>query len=862
MMNRSVMNLVTGALIVGAVLLSVAPTTYAVERFPSEVGDSALEVCRNESGSLRSGDLDVIILLDNSKSLWNSDKAGVRFEAIEGFVDSFQQIKDRTKNLSLIKFGAFAEVVVPFRKVSTLDDTKEIKESLRQRVPNDYESQESFTNYVAALKLAQEAFVSQDSSNRNCRILIWFTDGVFDTNDSRQPDEIQKDVKRLEKEVCASGGLGEQYSESDINTFVVYLTPENPNPDRSRISQDAMQVITGDQKPSFSGQDSSSRTPSSGCEVGPRHLGEVISVEDTNSLLGYLTDLVPAADGGVPIFPEECPIQVPDLSTQPLIDGHFVEWISVTTWADSFEDETLSVGLADGSSEPFTKLFKAEMKDDRLYYYRPTNEARKALKAGWKLSLRNAGEVCVRLKPLLLQFEIGRDNVTKSLNGLPEELFDNDRLKLFVDKKPADISSALKNPGAITAELEVVSGEFLAKPNRLPAEVTIDGAFQITPASCDIEVSKDGEVPKSSITSSSCRVTPARNENTNYDASRLIASLAECGLGSWQLLVNGEPAETSGQFGADSSPVELSVATIGNPKNIDTFCKKTLQGAMTISTMQASSNIGAEVSLKLRKYGNILLAILFAVIMTMIVAFASLLLLKGINVITAKTVDGSSFFVYETEAEIEPDKSDRGVLRWPDSGQKTQNYKANPDLLDQVKTNKKRTSLSAGELRFERRIPSLFRPFSESRLKLVTQSPAVFWQPNRERDGLPLTFPRAIVISRTGKEDLSVKQNMKVRITSLVPRRGVGAGFAGAEDLIREKADQLAADLWEASSAATKDLSSDITNGRSTSGSTGPADVGSGDQLPPIKPTPKEAPKPPTTLPPRSLPSEPPKFPR
>lgn len=141
-MNRSVMNLVTGALIAGAVLLSVAPTTYAVERFPSEVGDSALEVCRNESGSLRSGELDVIILLDNSKSLWNSDKAGVRFEAIEGFVDSFQQIKDRAKNLSLIKFGAFAEVVVPFRKVSTLDDTKEIKESLRQRVPNDYESLE------------------------------------------------------------------------------------------------------------------------------------------------------------------------------------------------------------------------------------------------------------------------------------------------------------------------------------------------------------------------------------------------------------------------------------------------------------------------------------------------------------------------------------------------------------------------------------------------------------------------------------------------------------------------------------------------------------------------------------------------
>jgi len=861
-MNRSLFNFVSGVLAVGAVLFPASSDAYSVESSLADFSESALEVCRNESGSLRSGDLDVIILLDNSKSLWESDKSGVRFEAIDGFVDSFQQIADRAKNLSLIKFGASAEVVVPFAKITTPDDARRIKDTLRRLVPNDYQTQESFTNYVAALERAREEFLSNDSSNRNCRVLIWFTDGVFDTNDSRQPDEVQRDVRRLEDQVCRSGGLGEEYSKSDINTFVVYLTPQNPDPDRSRISQDAMQVVTGDRQPSFSGQDSSPRAPSSGCVIGSRHLGEVISVEDTNSLIGYLIDIVPAADGGKPIFPEECPVQVVELSTLPLIDGHLVEWISVTSWAESLDDRAFTIDLADGSSQSLTNLFEAEVKGNKLSYYRPTSGARELLDAGWRLSLKNAGEVCVRLKPINPKFEIGRDNVTKSLDGLPEELFVGGRLKLFVDKEPADVATAMKNPGGLTAELEVVSGAFLASPNRLPAEVTVDGAFQINPPNCVIEVDKEGDVPNSPIESSSCVVTPARSEDTSYDASKLIASLDECGLGAWQLRVDGMPSELSGAIRADSSPVELSVATVNNAVNKDASCEQSLRAAITISTKQASSQIGAEVEIELRKRGNILLAIVFAVLMTIVVAFLSLLLLKGINMMTAKTVDGNSLFAYETEAEIEPGTSERGTLRWTDSGQKTKSYKANPDLLEPVTTDPKRTSLKAGELRFERRIPSLFRPFAESRLKMVTPTPAAFWQPNHERDGLPLTFAKAIVISRIGREDLSLRSNIKVRVTVLVPRRGSGSGFGGAEDLIRDKADDLAADLWEASSVAAEGLSQRNNADPSTSIANNTAEIRSGDPAPPIKPPPVEAPKPPTTSPPRSLPNEPPKFPR
>ena len=248
--------------------------------------------------------------------------------------------------------------------------------------------------------------------------------------------------------------------------------------------------------------------------------------------------------------------------------------------------------------------------------------------------------------------------------------------------------------------------------------------------------------------------------------------------------------------------------------------------------------------------------------MTLLVAFLSLLLLKAISFVTAKTVEGSSFFAYETEAEVEPGKSERGVLRWPDTSQTPKSYVANPDLLEPVKTDKSRTSLSAGQLRFERQIPSLFRPFSESRLKLVTSTSAVFWQANRERDGLPLTFAKAIVISRIAKEDLSLQRNMQVRITALIPKRGFGSGFGGAENLIREKADQLAADLWEASSVATTDLNRHDASGPPTLSEAGQISARTRDQVPPINQAVAEAPKPPATPPTRSLPSEPPKFPR
>jgi hypothetical protein len=838
--------------------LSFGSSALAVARLAVDFNESALQVCQDESGNLRTGDLDVIVLLDNSKSLWESDRLGARFEAIEGFVESFQKIEDRAKNFSLVTFGASADVVIPFVKVETSDDVKEIKETLKQSVPNEYQTQESFTNYVAALETAREEFLSNDSKNRNCRILIWFTDGVFDTNDSRQIEEIESDVKRLESAVCASDGLGEQYAGSDINTFVVYLTPRNPDPDRSRVSQDAMQVVTGDREPSFSSGNTDPRTPSAGCVIGSRHLGEVISVEDTDSLLGYLTDLVPTADGAIPIFPEECPIQEADLSSLPLIDGHLVDWISVTSWGSSLDSQTLSIDLVDGSSRPLIGLFEAEMKGERLYYFRPTEAAREVLDAGWTLSLQNVGEVCVRLKPRSLHFEIGRDDVTKSLNGVPEELFGDGRLNLFVDGRPADVKSARRNPGGLTAQLEVDSGDFLTPPNRLAVLVTVNGAFRIAPPGCAIKIEAQGDVPTAPIESSSCLVTPAAIESTSYDASALLAGLDVCGVGPWQLLVDGAPADPRGELTADGPPVALSVATVKGPENKGITCEKSLGTAVTISTRDASSEIGAELRLKLYKRGNVLLAILFAVIMTLLVAFLSLLLLKGINFVTAKTVDGNSVFAYETEAEVEPDKSERGALRWPDTGQTPKGYTANPDLLESVKTDKNRTSLSAGELRFERRIPSLFRPFSESRLKMVTPTSAVFWQANRERDGLPLTFAKAIVLSRTGKEELSQRRNMKVRITALVPRRGLGSGFGGAEELIREKADQLAADLWEASSAASTNTGRQNASSPPTSSEAAQTDVRTGDPAPPVKPAGAEAPKPPATPPLRSFPSEPP----
>jgi hypothetical protein len=416
----------------------------------------------------------------------------------------------------------------------------------------------------------------------------------------------------------------------------------------------------------------------------------------------------------------------------------------------------------------------------------------------------------------------------------------------------------VRNPGEITGQLEIDFGEFLATPNLLPAEILVDGAFQISPPNCNLRIEIEGDVPSEPIKSTTCLVTPARTDDTFFDASRLISKLDGCGLGPWQLLVYGKVSQLTGALEANGLPAEFSVETVGTPANIETRCNQSLESAIAISTSQTSSDLRSEVRIRLVKRGDIAIAILFALVMTMLVSLVSLLLLRVLNILMAKTVDGNSFFAYEADAEIESDRSGVSSLQWSDLSVTTKNYVANPDRLEPVRTNRSRTELKAGDLTFERQLPSIFRPFAEPRLKLISAKPAIFWQSNSQRDGLPLTFAKAIVITRVGTNDVVLRSSSKVRFTVIVPRRGIGSGFSGAEELVRDKAEKLAGDLGielanQVDKAAGKNQADLSENASARETKTG--DMA---KVPSAKLPPTNAPMPPSPHPIRSFSSEPP----
>lgn len=845
--------------------------------------DSGLQVCSDENGSERSGDLDVVVLLDNSKSLSGknnkgSDPSGRRFEAIDEFLENFSrtELKNRDKNFGLITFGTSARIIVELNGISSAN-VDEIKEKIKNEVPNSYATQESHTNYISALSEARSIFEKSDPSNQNCRILIWFTDGVFDTNDSDKAEEIMQDVKKLQGAICSADGMASNFSQADINTFVVYLSPDNPDQTRSGVSQDAMQAITGDETPSFDKGGSETRKPQTPCQVNSRHLGEVISVDDANQLLGYLTDLVPIADGGISVFPGDCPIEGNAGESFALIDGHLIEWISITSWSETVKLDSLSILSSGGESLSLDQTFQVGedgSESGRLVkiYPKPDDVSRESLKAGWKLAIDESGPVCVRLKVRDLSFTLS-DIETKSDQNLPSNLFEGSRLHFFAGGRELSRSEALKNP-LLQGELEVEFGEFLPEPNRMGVAVRVEGAFELIPFNCEVKVDyEDRESPTDALFSTSCQIKSARFEDTTIDASLFIDELNKCDVGEWQIALDDVPQNTSKAILIrGGGEIKLSVRTINPPDNANMSCRPNSVASIEVSTGDgAESEISTSIEINLLRRGNPLLAIVLAIIATIIVSLLSLLLLQTINRLIVKTIDPNNFYGYETECEIVADESGRASVVWPEKNSTSLTYVADPDLLQQIKSNSSRTTLSVGSIKFNRVLPKFFRPFEEARLVMSNDFLASFWRANRDDDGLGISFPKAIVLSVSNIEPSFSQKRNQARVTVIVPKRGFGAGYEGAQQLIRDKCDELANKLLPILSAKVSALSTPSTDPESTKVSRGSSESSRQSPGTPIQnvPPPMNRDKPITSVPPvprgipmiKDQPNEPPKRP-
>jgi len=798
--------------------LAVATSVLTVLFAPMVVNaldepQSAPTVCLDKDGQIKKGEIDVLVLLDNSGSLNGkksaTDPQGKRFEALDEFIDNFSKLGSSKKNFGLISFANSAAPIVEIAPLTTSN-----ADDVKKQIKNGVGGPNGATNYIDAFKVATSEFQRRDPKNLNCKILIWFTDGGFQI----KSEDTNEEVLLLENKFCSNDGFVSDIQKNDINTFVVFLgtgtSSDGDTQKRMDVSIDAMQVITGDQTPSI--QDGLNRTPKS-LKCGERlasdsrHLGEVVSASEAKDLIGYLTDIVNIADGGKSVSKEDCPVQTETLESLPMPSGWFIDWVSVTSWdgdlpsADSLDLEIKMNGDIKPFSDYFDPLDNQESTNVLRFVIKKGKQG--DLKPGWILESKELGRACVRAKPVDVKFRISGDQripINPSLSGGYESLYSGDLLRCFLNG--AETTCLSTSGEGLTGSIKLENGEIFSADGTLPVSIVISELPSLTNDRCVIGLTGNIQASKDRLSTAVCGVVPAPAMPVRVIATELLNGLQNCGLGSWHVTVDG--ANTN-QIQAGKNEVSIGIESDAPPQNKNVECvieNSSLTFAFDTPTGAVMPEVMSVIDFNLVKKPNIWIAILLATIATAIVSLLSLLLLRAVNMLTSKTVRAQDLFGYETSLDLVPGQFQRGELVFPSGSARS--FTADIDQMQQVTGNQHQTSLKFASINLVRQLPSFIKPFDESRLVAQSKSKAVFWRANRSGDGLNMAFSKAVILSTNDAQPPTAERPAKVLISVLVPKRGLGAGTEGVQQLIREHGDELAVGLLKILNSEQNEVSS------------------------------------------------------
>ena len=803
-------------LVVATSILAALSTPLAASALDEP--QSAPTVCLDQDGQIKKGEIDVLVLLDNSGSLAGksaTDPDKKRFEALNEFLFNFVNISSsNVKNFGLIKFSEGAEVSIPMGRIDK-SNFEEISGQIKTKVGEAGGT----TNYIRAFDRVLSEFENRPADN--CKILIWFTDGGFNTfpvSEQDKKENVEKDLRNLESDFCSDSGVASSIRDSDINTFVVFLgdgkSSKAQDQERINASIDAMQVITGDKTPSIQG---GNVRPVGGSLCSGQfdsvngHLGEVVSASEAKDLIGYLTDIVNIADGGKSVSKEDCPVQSETLESLPMPSGWFIDWVSVTSWdgdlpsADSLE---LEIRL-NGDAKSFTDFFDPIDNEDSTNVLRfAIKEGKQGdLKPGWIIESKELGRACVRAKPVDVKFRISGDQripINPSLSSGYEALYSGDLLRCFLNGAETTCSST--SGEGLTGSIKLENGEIFSADGTLPVSIEISELPSLTNDRCVIELTGDVQASKDRLATSVCGVVPAPKLPVQVIATNLLSALQNCGLGPWHVTVDGV---NTNQIQAGSNKVLIGLESDAPPQNKNVECvveNSSLTFAFDTPTGAVMPEVMSVINFDLVKKPNIWIAILLATIATAIVSLLSLLLLRVVNMLTSKTVRAQDLFGYETSLDLVPGQFQRGELVFPSGSARS--FTADIDQMQQVTGNQHQTSLKFASINLLRQLPSFIKPFDESRLVSQSKSKAVFWKANRSGDGLNMAFSKAVILSTNDGQPPTAERPAKVLISVLVPKRGFGAGIEGVQQLIREHGDELAVGLLKILNSEQNEVSS------------------------------------------------------
>jgi len=352
----------------------------------TSAAEATLKVCVDQrTQKPLDGDIELMLVMDNSKSLQTNDSEGKRFNQVRTMLKSVhdrisKSKKPRDIRFSFITFANRATVQVPLStaRVLTSENIDAIAKQVEVAAPGNQEN----TDYVAAI----EAAIAQmrGAPARNCRVIVWFTDGNYWPSTGAAGNSVSGGT--LRERVCAPGGFSDQLRQLNVNIFPLYIEPRGePSKDDPTASRDVMAHLTGDQD-AFDEEPYRAGDP---CGALPSHVGEVLAAADVNQLGQFFKDLVNIFEGGVAIA---CPTKNGTVESKLLPAGRYISEISIVKYDISGRELTprdLVARQPSGETASLDKFFQGS--DGR---YAATDAARE-LPQGWRIEGSGA-EHCLR----------------------------------------------------------------------------------------------------------------------------------------------------------------------------------------------------------------------------------------------------------------------------------------------------------------------------------------------------------------------------------------------------------------------------------------------------------------------------------
>ena len=829
--------LILSLVIASTAMTVVLPRSATADEFAvipyQAVEDGDLELCLDANGEPKSGEIDLLLLIDDSGSLeavrQPTDPDKRRFDALRvllrGLSASSASEEARPVNVAAVTFGAQVSVELGFQPLepegvdTIVDDLRDVATGRQQ-----------LTQYVDGLRRAVQLL--GDRPAQNCRFMVFFTDGGHDASNRSDAATDASEADGLREAVCEPGGIRDDLQLQNVNLFVLLLTPPSDNPQRLEASKDVMQVLTGDAQPAFVGPDGEPRAvpraPTGGCAgpLGPRS-GLVLPVAEADQLPGLFADLPNIAGGGV--APIACPYTVGDVATAALPDGHLIEWLSLTDYGVAETPvaptlRNLAIVTPDGRLAA-TEVLETISESPPSARFRIRPDARAQLKAGWSIQVIQAQDLCLRLRPTVPEFRLSTSEPQVQAvrpERLPAELFEGSRLELRAPGSDAriGIEEALRSP-VVVGRLRVDNGEIFDAAGVIPVRIVINGAPVLGPGCGTIQIPAPGtltvaagrgddpEAPSEVLLSSTCEIVPATLGDggvVSWDRTldELNGSGPSCREGQlvgvdWAVFVDGQPAAADRvELIAGGAPVTVELRSTIAPENAELDCTGAAVAPVLLEWQGRPSEIPITLSATWLRRSSPVIAALIATPLTLAVILLSMALLWFINERLMRPPDPASLWGLEATGTLELDR--RGVARivWDEGGSRPT---VTGESLGRVSAHARGGLRTEGASRLDRSMPPLYRPLAEPVLELagedgdrivVSHPPAP-----RGQGSIPMGFRNAIMLSTRARRLPETGEGVPVRLVVLAPRDGDQSGTDAVEPILDQQLDGLVERLME-----------------------------------------------------------------